>query len=157
MQWWGPKDFTAPVSKMDLRVGGKYLNCMRSPEGKDYWSTGTYREIVPMERLVSTFEFEGTPGHVSLDTATFEEHEGRTIGDRSCRRFFALTTRKANCTVTLRGPARELLADSICCSERHSGEGRTMTTILIIAAVLASAYIYATLVFYYGFKNWRPL
>ena len=42
--WWGPKAFTAPVSKINLRVGGKYLNCMRSPDGKDYWSTGVYRE-----------------------------------------------------------------------------------------------------------------
>ena len=43
--WWGPKDFTSPVNKIDLRVGGKYLSCMRSPDGKDYWSTGVYREI----------------------------------------------------------------------------------------------------------------
>ena len=30
---------------------------MRSPEGKDYWSTGVYREIVPNERLVTTDSF----------------------------------------------------------------------------------------------------
>jgi uncharacterized protein YndB with AHSA1/START domain len=34
MRWWGPKNFTSPVSKIDLRVGGKYLNCMRGPDGK---------------------------------------------------------------------------------------------------------------------------
>lgn len=33
MRWWGPKDFTVPSSTIDLRVGGRYLNCMRSPEG----------------------------------------------------------------------------------------------------------------------------
>ncbi len=43
MQWWGPKDYTSPTSKIDLRVGGTYLACLRSPEGQDYWSTGTYR------------------------------------------------------------------------------------------------------------------
>ena len=36
MRWWGPKNFTSPVSKIDLRVGGTYLNCMRSLEGKDF-------------------------------------------------------------------------------------------------------------------------
>jgi len=36
MRWWGPERFTAPVCKIDLRVGGKYHFCMRSPEGKDY-------------------------------------------------------------------------------------------------------------------------
>jgi uncharacterized protein YndB with AHSA1/START domain len=35
-QWYGPKNFTCPVFKTDLRVGGKYLSCMRSPEDKDY-------------------------------------------------------------------------------------------------------------------------
>jgi uncharacterized protein YndB with AHSA1/START domain len=37
-----------------------------------------YREIVPPARLVYTFEFEGMPGHVILETATFEEQDGKT-------------------------------------------------------------------------------
>lgn len=92
-KWWGPKGFTSPVSKIDLRVGGKHLNCMRSPEGKDYWSTGVYREIVAPERLVMTDSFADAEGNVvpatyygmSADfplelqvTVTFEEHEGKT-------------------------------------------------------------------------------
>ena len=63
-RWWGPKNFTAPVSKIDLRVGGKYLSCMRGPDGKDYWSTGVYREIVPMERLVVTDSFADEKGNI---------------------------------------------------------------------------------------------
>ncbi len=45
MKWWGPKEFTSPACKMDFRVGGKYLFCMRAPDGKDYWITGVYKEI----------------------------------------------------------------------------------------------------------------
>ena len=45
MRWWGPKDFTCPVCEIDLRPGGTYRNCMRSPEGKDFWSQGIYHEI----------------------------------------------------------------------------------------------------------------
>jgi uncharacterized protein YndB with AHSA1/START domain len=63
-RWWGPKNFTAPYCKIDLRVGGKYLYCMRSPEGQDYWSTGVYREIVPVERLVCTDSFADEQGNV---------------------------------------------------------------------------------------------
>ncbi len=63
-QWWGPQDWTAPVCKIDLRVGGKYLYCMRSPEGQDTWGTGTYREIVPSERLVFTDSFADEHGNV---------------------------------------------------------------------------------------------
>lgn len=64
MRWWGPKDFTSPTCKIDLRVGGKYLYCMRSPEGQEFWSTGTYREIVPPERLVVTDSFADKDGNV---------------------------------------------------------------------------------------------
>src|SRR5437867_13412021 len=56
-RWWGPEGFTAPFIKIDLRVGGKYLFCMRSPDGRDCWSTGVYREIVPLQRTVSTDSF----------------------------------------------------------------------------------------------------
>ena len=48
MRWWGPKGFTSPVCKIDLRVGGEYLNAMRSPEGQEFWSKGVYREIVAL-------------------------------------------------------------------------------------------------------------
>jgi uncharacterized protein YndB with AHSA1/START domain len=63
-RWWGPKGFTAPVSTIDLRVGGTYLNCMRSPEGKDFWSTGVYREIVPLEKVVCSDSFADEKGNV---------------------------------------------------------------------------------------------
>ena len=92
--WWGPKDFTSPFCKIDLRVGGKYLNCMRSPKGQDFWTTGVYREIVPLERIVYTDSFADTEGNVvpatyygmsadfpleTLVTVTFEDYEGKTI------------------------------------------------------------------------------
>lgn len=49
-RWWGPKGFPSPVFNVDFLVGGAYLNCMRSPKGKDYWSTGIYREIIEPEQ-----------------------------------------------------------------------------------------------------------
>lgn len=64
MHWWGPKDYTSPVSKIDLRVGGFYLACMRSPDGKDFWSTGEYREIIEPERLVMTDSFADEYGNM---------------------------------------------------------------------------------------------
>lgn len=92
-RWWGSKVFTSPFCKIDLRVGGTYLYCMRSPDGKDYWSTGVYREIVPPERIVYTDSFADEKGSVvpathyglspdfpleMLLTVTFEEHDGKT-------------------------------------------------------------------------------
>ncbi len=66
-KWWGPKDFTAPVIKNDLRVGGRYLYAMRGPAGsefdRDMWSTGVYKEVVPMEKIVATDHFADEHGN----------------------------------------------------------------------------------------------
>jgi len=63
-RWWGPKAFTTPVSMIDLSIGGSYLYCMRSPDGKYYWGTGVYREIVPNQRIVATDSFADEKGNV---------------------------------------------------------------------------------------------
>lgn len=93
MRWWGPKDFTSPRCEMDLRVGGRYLWCMRWPDGRENYNTGEYVEIVPPERLVYTACFADAQGNIvpasyygmSDDTAlemrvtvTFEERDGKT-------------------------------------------------------------------------------
>ena len=64
MRWWGPKDFTSPVCKIDLRLGGKYLFCMRSPEGQKFWSTGIYKELIPFERIAFTDSFADEKGNI---------------------------------------------------------------------------------------------
>ena len=46
-KWWGPTDYTSPNCTIDFKVGGKYLASMKGPDGKETWSTGTYKEIVP--------------------------------------------------------------------------------------------------------------
>lgn len=63
-RWWGPQYFSSPVAKIDFRVGGKYLLSMRSPDGQDFWSTGTYIEIAPMDRIVYTDSFSDAEGNV---------------------------------------------------------------------------------------------
>ncbi|MBI2029604.1 SRPBCC domain-containing protein [Candidatus Gottesmanbacteria bacterium] len=67
-KWWGPKIFSCPVSKVDFRVGGKYLHCMLGLEGdfkgKEFWSTGVYKEIIPLKKIVSTDSFADENGNV---------------------------------------------------------------------------------------------
>ena len=54
-KWYGPQGFTIPVADMELRVGGKRLICMASPDGSmKMWTTGEYKEILQYERLVYT-------------------------------------------------------------------------------------------------------
>jgi uncharacterized protein YndB with AHSA1/START domain len=63
-KWFGPKGFTCPTSKMEARVGGKYLNCMRGPDGKEYWSTGVVKEFIPEKKLVVTDSFSDANGNI---------------------------------------------------------------------------------------------
>ena len=77
-EWWGPRGTTAIVDRMDLRVGGGWRFVFREDDGSETGFRGTYREITPPERIVQTFEWEGMPGHVSVETATFEDLGERT-------------------------------------------------------------------------------
>jgi uncharacterized protein YndB with AHSA1/START domain len=64
-RWWGPRDYTTTDWKIDFRVGGKYVYCMRSEDGEQaIWATGVYREIVPPERIVCTDSFADENGNV---------------------------------------------------------------------------------------------
>ena len=77
-QWWGPRETTTVVDQMDVRSGGSWRFVMREADGSESGFRGTYREVSPPERIVQTFEWEGMPGHVSVETATFEDLGERT-------------------------------------------------------------------------------
>lgn len=81
MKWWGPEHHPATHLAMDVRPGGVWRNCLRSVEtGNDLWHHGTFREVVPMERLVFTFtwEEEGERGMENLVTITFADEGKKT-------------------------------------------------------------------------------
>ncbi|MFG1869442.1 SRPBCC family protein [Micromonospora arborensis] len=74
--WWGrgnPLDV-----EIDFREGGHYRYVEHADDGNDYAFRGEFREIVVPERIVQTFEFEGMPGHVAVETLVFTEQDGRT-------------------------------------------------------------------------------
>jgi len=77
-QWWGPRGATTIVDQMDVRPGGAWRFVHRDSNGDKTGFRGTYREVTPPERIVQTFEWEGMPGHVIVETATFEDLGGRT-------------------------------------------------------------------------------
>ena len=80
-RWWGPQGFMTTYCNMDVRPGGTFRVCMRSPEGVEYWKQGVYREVVEPERLVFTFAWEGSNGesnHQTVVTVTFAERGDKT-------------------------------------------------------------------------------
>jgi uncharacterized protein YndB with AHSA1/START domain len=62
-KWWGPENYTCPYCTIDFKVGGKYLNSMQGQDGKEIWSTGTYKEIVLHKKIVYTDSFSDSKGN----------------------------------------------------------------------------------------------
>src|SRR6184192_2495422 len=62
-QWWGPRRYEIKIDKFDSRPGGSWR---------------VEHDVVAPERIVATFEYEGVPGHVALQTATFEPLGNKT-------------------------------------------------------------------------------
>ena len=77
-RWWGPRQYETVVDRLEPHAGGtwRYVN---SDAGGEYAFHGVFHDVSAPERIVQTFEFEGAPGHVALETATFEETpDGKT-------------------------------------------------------------------------------
>lgn len=82
-RWWSGQLGEMTVAEIDLRVGGRWRYAMLTPDGTEVAFHGTYREIVPDERIVTTEVFE-MPGmelpdaEAPLNVITFAERDGRT-------------------------------------------------------------------------------
>jgi uncharacterized protein YndB with AHSA1/START domain len=77
-EWWGPRGTTTIVDRMEVEPGGSWRFVARDSDGSETAFRGEYREVTAPERIVQTFEWEGMPGHVSVETAVFED-----LGDRT--------------------------------------------------------------------------
>ena len=78
-EWWGSARRRPPSStRWTSASAGDWRFVMREADGSETAFRGTYREITAPERIVQTFEWEGMPGHVCVETAEFED-----LGDRT--------------------------------------------------------------------------
>lgn len=79
-EWCAPKGFTIPFSEGDLRPGGKWRSCMRTPDGTDCWLSGVYREIVTDQLVEFThaWEEEGKRGHETIVTVKLSDYGKKT-------------------------------------------------------------------------------
>jgi uncharacterized protein YndB with AHSA1/START domain len=51
-RWFSPETFTVSDAKVEMRVGGPFEVCMRSPAGEEHWTRGVFVEVTPHSRLV---------------------------------------------------------------------------------------------------------
>jgi uncharacterized protein YndB with AHSA1/START domain len=78
IQWLGPRKYEMRIDRFDLRDGGTYRYIHKDADGTEYGFHGVFHGEPSPDQIVQTFEFEGWPGHVSLDTLRLEERDGRT-------------------------------------------------------------------------------
>jgi uncharacterized protein YndB with AHSA1/START domain/dihydrofolate reductase len=78
VRWLGPREIEMRLIEYDARPGGTYRYVHRDTNGNDHYFHGVFHTVTPGRRIIQTFEYEGTPDVVSLDSVTFEDLGGRT-------------------------------------------------------------------------------
>jgi len=79
VQWLGPRDLTLTVDRFEVRDGGRWRYVHRDTHGNAHGFHGVFHGEPSTAGIVQTFEYEGVPGRVKLDTTTFEEYDGKTV------------------------------------------------------------------------------
>jgi uncharacterized protein YndB with AHSA1/START domain len=79
VQWLGPRKYEMIIDTYDVRAGGTWRYVHRDADGTEYGFHGVFHGDPSPDGMVQTFEFEGAPGHVSLDKLVLEERDGRTV------------------------------------------------------------------------------
>jgi uncharacterized protein YndB with AHSA1/START domain len=79
VQWLGPRDLATAIERYDTRDGGKWRYIQTDAQGNAYGFHGVFHGDPSPDAIVQTFEFEGAPGHVKLDTTTLEQRGGKTL------------------------------------------------------------------------------
>ena len=79
VQWLGPRDLTTTVDRYEARNGGAWRYLQTDAEGSTHGFHGVFHGDPSPNGIVQTFEFEGAPGHVCLQTTTLAERGGKTL------------------------------------------------------------------------------
>jgi uncharacterized protein YndB with AHSA1/START domain len=79
VQWMGPRELTMRIEEYDVRDGGRWRYVSTDADGNEFGFHGVFHGTASPDGTVQTFEFEGMPGHVAMETLTLVERDGRTL------------------------------------------------------------------------------
>jgi uncharacterized protein YndB with AHSA1/START domain len=79
VRWLGPRDLTTAIDRYDTRDGGTWRYVQTDVDGNTYGFHGVFHGDLSPDAIVQTFEFEGAPGHVCLQTTTLDGRGGKTL------------------------------------------------------------------------------
>ena len=106
-QWWGPAEVATIIDTLEARRGGSWRYIHRGADGSEYAFSGVFHDVVPSERLIYTFEFEPMPGHVLLETITFEDQGDGTTKVIDASVFQSVADRDGMLSMGMEGGAAE--------------------------------------------------
>jgi uncharacterized protein YndB with AHSA1/START domain len=79
VQWLGPRKYKMSVESWDVRDGGKWRYVNSDDDGNAWGFHGVFHGDQTPDGMLQTFEFEGSPGNVSLESLVFEDEDGKTV------------------------------------------------------------------------------
>jgi uncharacterized protein YndB with AHSA1/START domain len=79
VQWLGPRKYTMKLEAWEPRDGGTWRYIHTDEDGNSFGFHGVFHGDQTPDGMLQTFEFDGWPGHVSLEKVTFEERDGKTV------------------------------------------------------------------------------
>jgi len=106
-QWLGPHGYGMEMHEYDFRSGGRWRYVHTDPHGQEFGFRGCFHTIRDNDLIVQTFEFDGSPDHVSLDLMHFERLEGGRTRLRGHSVFLVVQDRDAMITSGMEGGMRE--------------------------------------------------
>jgi uncharacterized protein YndB with AHSA1/START domain len=75
-KWLGPRNISTSTATGDNRHAGTWTFVQHDPDGNEYRFRGVFHGDPTLDGIVRTFEYEGAPGHVSLESVTFKDEPG---------------------------------------------------------------------------------
>jgi uncharacterized protein YndB with AHSA1/START domain len=79
-QWWGPREYTTEIDVHEPHAGGRWRYFNHTPDGTTHAFHGVLHEVTEPTRIVRTFEYEGAPGFVNLETLMLKDlGDGTTL------------------------------------------------------------------------------
>ena len=79
VQWLGPRKYTMTIDEYEPRDGGRWRYVHSDDDGNAWGFHGVFHGDQTPDGMLQTFEFEGAPGHVSLEKLVLEERDGKTV------------------------------------------------------------------------------
>jgi len=119
--WWGPAYLETTVEHMEPKHGGRYRILQRAPDGKVHGFRGVYHTVEAPHLIISTFEYDGYPNHVSLDTYRFETRGNQTL-HTNISVFQSLADRDGMVATGCESGVREMMARMEKLLQQNKGE-----------------------------------